>query len=113
MKIFFANLLAIIHLVVVFIILFGWFIPELFYIQGLLLVATFLSWVFTGKCILTVWEFKLRDTLVDYEYGYIQYHARNLLKTPPSLKFIKIAGLTYLIFAIIFWLVLFYFGIPI
>ncbi len=113
MKIIFANLLAIIHLVVVSIILFGWFIPDLFFIHGLLLVATFLSWVFISKCVLTVWEYKLRNTNVNYEYGYIQYHARNLLRKPPSLKFIKIAGLTYLSFALIFWLVVFYFRLPI
>ena len=94
MKIILANLLAIIHLIVVSIILFGWFIPDLFFIHGLLLWATFLSWVLIGKCILTVWEFKLRDAKADYEYGYIQYHARNLLKTPPSLNFIKVIGLT-------------------
>ena len=109
MKIIFANLLAIIHTILVFVILFGWFIPDLFFIQGLLLYATFLSWVFFGKCVLTVWEYKLRDTNINYEYSYIQYYARNLLRKPPSLKFIKIAGLTYLSLALIFWLVLFLF----
>ena len=103
MKVILANLLAIIHLIVVFIILFGWFIPDLFFIRGIFLSATFLSWVFTGKCILTVWEFKLRYAKHDYEYGYIQYHARNLFKNPPSLNFIKIASLTYISLALIIW----------
>ena len=71
----FANLIFLLHIVVVFVILFGWHFPSLYLLYLICLSVTLLSEIALGYCILTKWEFALRKKLVpdlNYNWGFFK-----------------------------------------
>lgn len=58
-----ADFIFFIHLILVCIVAIGWLIPGLFYLHLTLLLATFLSEIFFGHCILTRIEYALRHKI--------------------------------------------------
>lgn len=111
----FAWFLAILHPVVSSILLFGWLCPRLFYVYGLLLVCTLLSWLVLGFCVLTRLEFlcrrQLDPKLPDYTEGYLHYHVRKVVQNPPSQKFIRRLGLLFLSASLGVWISNLFIGI--
>ncbi len=107
-----ADLIALGHLVIVFIAAFGWWLLPHHPLHFIVLLLTLASWIFTGSCILSQLELWLRKkyltVIPNYKYGYLHYHLRHLTGYAPSLRFIRIWGLIYLISACILWIISIY-----
>ena len=103
----FANLILLIHLALVFVILFGWHFESIKLVYISALVLTLASEVFLGYCILTKWEFDLRkkdEPNLDYDYSFLSYYAYKLFGNRIPGKFIKYPALGFLIASIILYL---------
>ena len=77
----FADIILLVHLVLVFIVLFGWYFPHIKYLYLVFLVVTLLSELFFGYCILTKWEFDIRkktEPTLDYDYSFLSYYAHKV-----------------------------------
>jgi hypothetical protein len=73
-----ANIILLVHLTLVFIILFGWYFPKIKYLYLASLATTLLSELFLGYCILTKWEFDIRkkvEPTLNYDYTFLSYYA--------------------------------------
>lgn len=76
-----ADFIFFIHLLLVFILLFGWIFPKLRYIYLGALTTTLLSELFLGYCILTKWEFAFRKKIepaLNYDYSFISYYGHKM-----------------------------------
>lgn len=108
----FADVVSLVHVAVVIVAVFGWWLFPNDPIHFLVLVLTLVSWMVTGSCVLAHLELKLRraylDTIQSYEHGYLHYHLRHLTGYAPSLRFIRTWGYVYLSSAIVLWIVRFY-----
>lgn len=72
-----ANVIFVLHLGVVLIVLFGWAIPDFWYVYMGTLVTTLLSDLIFGYCILSKWEFDIRRKInprIDYDYTWATYY---------------------------------------
>ncbi len=103
-----ANLVFIVHLILVLVILFGWYITKIKYIYLWSLILTLISEVVFGFCLLTKWEFDLRkkiDPNLKYDYSFVSYYAYKYLGINPPKKLIKYLALIFLITSIILFYV--------
>src|SRR5574340_1079932 len=99
-----ANIVFLIHLILVIIILFGWYFPSIKYIYLLSLVLTLISEAVFGYCVLTKWEFDLRKKLepdLKYNYSFVSYYAYKYLGINPPEKLIKYLAIVFLSLSII------------
>ena len=101
--------LTIIHLGIVFIILFGWAFPEITYLYGFCLITTALSWIFFDRCILVDAEQWLRlqtgMTMEHKEASFTGTFLNNVFRREVlSDKTIRILGTIILIISITYWI---------
>jgi len=76
-----AEIIFLVHIAVVAILLFGWLVPGLWPFYFTLLVATLISDLYFGYCILSKWEFDLRkriDPDLKYDYSFTSYYTYKL-----------------------------------
>ena len=74
-----ADIIFIVHLILVLIVSVGWLIPGMYYVFLTLLALTFLADVFLGYCPLTPLEFNLRrklDPTAVYDSSCIAHYTR-------------------------------------
>lgn len=98
-----ADLILLIHLLLVFVILFGWHYPQIKYLYLVSLTVTLLSELFFGYCILTKWEFKIRKRIepaLNYDYSFISYYGHKVGIAVNS-RIIKYLALVFLIGSLI------------
>jgi hypothetical protein len=96
-----ADLIFLIHFLVVLIALFGWTIPAIWVFYMATLVSTLTSEVLLGYCFLSRWEFALRkklDPSTNYDYAFSSYYTNKLThqRFAISTDFIKKSGLIFL-----------------
>lgn len=99
----YANLVLLVHLILVFVILFGWYFPAIKYFYLASLILTLLSESFYGYCILTKWEFDLRKKVepdLDYDYAFLSYYGHKAGVKIKS-QTIKYSALLFLIISLI------------
>lgn len=103
-----ADLVSLLHVLIVLVAAFGWWIMPNHPFHLMVLIATLMSWLVTGSCILAQIEYQLRrhylPTIAPYKNGYLHYHLHKLSGYAPSLSFIRTAGYIYLSLAIILWI---------
>ena len=103
-SLFLANLILAIHLVIVFVILFGWGIDSIYYLYMAVLAGTLLSELILGYCFLTKWEFDLRKKFqpnLNYDYSFLSYYGYKFVKQRISTKFIKYSALIFLFLSLV------------
>ena len=101
-----ANLIFILHLAVVFIVLFGWAFPSISIIYLMMLIATLASEAFLGYCFLTKWDFDLRKKLepnLNYDYSFLNYYGYKLIGDKFPGGVVRPAALVFLIASIIIY----------
>lgn len=94
-----ANVLFLIHCVLVIILLFGWLVEALYYVYIASLFSTLLSHIIFGYCLLTKWEFTLRRRLhpgLYYDSTFIGYYCHRYIQRETSTKFLKYASRVFL-----------------
>jgi hypothetical protein len=72
-----AELVFIFHLVVVFVIVFGWYFPSLYWFYVATLGITLISEIALGYCFLSKWEFALRKEIapsLEYDPAFLSYY---------------------------------------
>jgi len=95
-----ADFLCALHALVVLIILFGWLVPSMWPVYMGLLVATLLSDLVFGYCILSKWEFQLRqqhNPQTSYNYYWTTHYTHRLTQGRISDQFFYKASLFFLI----------------
>ena len=94
-----ANIVFVVHCVIVLTVLFGWLIPQIWWGYMIILAGTLLLDIVLGYCILSRFEFNLRKKLnprLNYENSFSSYYTYKLTRTRISEKFIEIIGLIFL-----------------
>lgn len=103
MKLFYrilADCVFVLHLVIVLVALFGWVSPRLWNIYMVLLLATLISDIVLGYCILSKLEFDLRkkiDPDSRYDFTWTTYYTHKITNKRISNTFFKRTAITYLI----------------
>lgn len=72
-----ANLFFLAHIIIVFLILFGFLFQPIYAIYLLLLISTLLSELLLGYCPMTKLEFDMRRKIesgLTYDYSFFSYH---------------------------------------
>jgi hypothetical protein len=98
-----ANVIFILHLILVLLVIFGWAIPTMLTIYMAALVATLASDIVFGYCILSKWEFNLRkklNPLLDYNYTWTTFYTYKLTNHRISDNFYKLAAIIALVLSI-------------
>lgn len=93
-----ADMVFLIHFVVVVIVLFGWLIPDVWPLYMLVLVGTLLSELLLSYCVLSKWEFDLRKKIypnLNYEYSYTSYYTYKLTRQHLSERFFARTGILF------------------
>lgn len=93
-----AEAIFLTHFVVLIVVLFGWIFPAIWWIYMTVLLATFVSNAALGRCVLSDWEFSLRqkyDPSTSYDYSYSSYYTYKLTKQRISDAFLLKAGLVF------------------
>lgn len=105
-----ADSISLVHVGVVIIAAFGWWLLPQHPVHFLVLVATLGSWLLTGSCVLARLEYWLRQQYLEpekvpiYEHGYLHFHLHRLAGYAPSLRFIRGWGYVYLTSASVLWI---------
>lgn len=93
-----ADTIWLIHFGVVCIALFGWLLPQIWFLYLAVLVGTLISTSTLGYCVLSKWEFdlrkKLNPTLV-YDYMYSSYYTYRLTGGYISNAFLARGGVVF------------------
>lgn len=104
---FLAEVVFVFHILIVLVILFGWFFPHLFYIYGFLLFSTLFSWLVFGHCFLVDLEFYFRSKFnpsLKISSGFLAYYGQVLLKDKaPRESLIYYLGIIFLVPSILIW----------
>lgn len=98
-----ADLILILHFLVVIIVLFGWFKPDFWYFYMGTLVATLLSDLMFGYCILSKWEFNLRKKIEpdkNYDFRWTTYYTYKFTSIHISNRFYTYGSLIFLILSL-------------
>ena len=83
-----ASLVFVIHLILVSVVTFGWLNGDLYLLFLGALVATVISELIYGSCLLSTWEFNLRrkiDPSKKYDASCIVHYGRKLFGLPPRI----------------------------
>ena len=84
-----ANSLFLIHTAFAILVLVGWAIPSVSYIYFPVLIASLVSELVLGHCVLTRWEFDIRKRLyptLHYEHSFLIHYGSRLLRIESSEK---------------------------
>ncbi len=95
---FLADVLWFIHFFVVAVVLFGWLVPQIFYLYLLTLFCVLLSNIFLHYCILSKWEYELRRKInpeLQYEFSYSSYYTYRMTNGYLSNEFLRHTGLWF------------------
>lgn len=95
---FCADVMWLVHFLVVCIALFGWFIPSIWLLYMAVLVGTLVSTLTLGHCILSKWEYELRKKInpaVTYDFPYASYYTYRLTHGHLSNSFLKWTGVIF------------------
>lgn len=93
-----ADVIWLIHFLVVVLLLFGWLMPSIWYAYMIALVLTLISELVWSYCILSKWEFDLRkkgDPTLDYDFSYASYYTYRLTQGYFSPRFLAYAGIVF------------------
>ena len=99
-----ADFIFVIHIAVVYIILFGWYHERYHTVYLFTLITTLLSEVILGYCILTKWEFDLRKKVkpeLAYDSNFMSYYVHKFFKLNLPKQYIKYPALVFLIVSIL------------
>lgn len=90
-----ADGIFLLHFFVVVIALFGWTSSRFWNVYMLVLVATLISDVVFGYCILSRWEFEIRKKInpkTDYDFTWATYYTYKLINLRiPNYYYIRVA----------------------
>ena len=98
-----ADVLFVLHAMLVLIVLFGWVSPRLWYPYMAALVIGLVSDLFFGYCVLSKWEFDLRrkiDPKIDYNYCWTSYYTHRFTRRYISDVFFSRASVVFLVSSI-------------
>ena len=98
-----ANLIFVFHFFLVLLVLFGWLVPSLWYLYMATLVATLISDLVFGYCILSKWEFSLRRLVnpkLNYDFTWTTYYTHKFTNQKVSHRFFKQTAVVFLILSI-------------
>ena len=107
----YANLIFIIHSLTILIIIFGWKLPEMWWLYMAKLIITLISELFLGYCFLSKFEFDLRKKInpnLNYDYSFSSYYTYKFTNKKISDRFISISGYIFLIGSILINLYFYY-----
>ncbi len=99
-----ANIIFLAHLVLVFLVLFGFLIDSIYIVYLIALPLTLLSDIFLKYCPLTKLEFYFRKKLnpnLNYNSAFISYYGHKFFEKKISDKFIRYSAIYFLSGAII------------
>jgi hypothetical protein len=99
-----AELILGLHIFAVFLILFGWALPDMWWLYMSALVGTLVSDAIFGYCILSKWEFDLRkkyNPATDYDFSWTSYYTYKLTNVHISNRFYRIVAFTFLPLSIV------------
>lgn len=99
-----ANLIFVLHTVVVFVVIFGWHFKSLHWVYLIVLSLTLISEIIFGCCIFTKWEFDLRKKIeptLNYDYTFVSYYAYKLLHINIPGRYIRYPAIIFLIVSIL------------
>jgi len=99
-----ANSIFFIHTGFFLMILAGWAIPGIFYVYLPMLIASLVSELLLGYCVLTKWEFGIRKRLFPafrYEHSFLIHYARKFFhigsSVRPGRKSTKLGGYVFVL----------------
>ena len=98
-----ANTIFFIHLFLVLFILFGGFLPNLWYLYIPIVVIALLSEVMLGYCFLSKWEYglwKKIDPTINYDYTFTTHYTYKLTGKKLPASFYSKAATIFMIFSI-------------
>ena len=104
LKQYLANSILTVHVILGFIIVFGWLWPEIRPAYLLTLIGWPLCWLIFGFCPLTKWEFALRgkpEVGTNLNGEIIRHYSKKLLGREIPVKYILTGGYILLIVSII------------
>jgi hypothetical protein len=93
-----ADVIWLCHFAVVCIALFGWLIPQLWFLYVAVLAGTLISTLTLGYCILSKWEFDLRKKVnpsMAYDFSYASFYTYRLTLGHLSNVFLARAGVLF------------------
>jgi hypothetical protein len=93
-----ADIIWLVHFLVVVLVLFGWLVPNLWYLYMAVLVGTLVSEFLLSYCFLSKWEFDLRKKVnpkLDYDFTYASYYTYRLTQGHLSPRFLGRAGILF------------------
>lgn len=99
-----ADAIFIAHLVLVLVAVFGFLVPSIWYFYMGVLVATLVSDLAYGYCILSKWEFDLRkklDPSINYNFTWTTYYTYKITNYRISDTFYKKAAVTALALCVV------------
>ncbi len=106
---FVANIVFLFHIILVFIILFGFLFGSIYLFYLSLLIIVFLFELVLGHCPLTKPEFYFRrkiDPALDYDSSFLSYYGHKFVEGKISYNLIRYSALFFLSLAIILNLLL-------
>jgi hypothetical protein len=98
-----ADIILIAHFFLVLLAICGFLIPSLWYAYMAVLIATLVSDLVFGYCILSKWEFDLRKRInpkINYDFAWTTYYTYKLTNQRISNTFYKHAATTTLVLCI-------------
>lgn len=98
-----ADVIFLLHLLLVLLVVFGWATPNLWWIYMSALVATLISDLYFGYCILSKWEFDLRKRVnpaTTYNYSWTTFYTYKFTNQRISDTFYKKASVVTLVLCI-------------
>ena len=99
-----ANLIFLLHTVIVSIIVIGWYYPAFQTLNLFVTMLTLFIEISFGYCPLTKWEFSVRKKLepnLNYDAGFITYYAYKIFDLDVPTERIKYPAIIVLIFVLI------------
>lgn len=107
-----ADVIWIFHFLVVFIALFGWLFPSIWYVYMAVLGGTLMSLFAFNYCFLSKWEYDLRrkvDPTLNYEYAYASYYTYRLTVGRLRPQFLSWLGMFFVTASLVISLYFHYF----
>lgn len=98
-----ADAICLFHLALVLVAIFGFLFPSIWHLYMGVLVATLISDIMYGYCILSKWEFDLRRKLnpaEDYDFAFATYYTYKITNHRIDNTLYKNLAITYLVLAI-------------
>ena len=98
-----ADFLFLLHGMVFFVVLYGWFVPSLQPLFVATLIIILIQNIFLNYCLLSKWEFNLRKALnpnLEYNYNFTSYYIHKFTDQTITPQFMRIAGIIFPVVAL-------------